>query len=74
MGISLPRAEDELADDEPFLPDVPSRSALADRLLPVLLAGRQITTTPPFVASPRPAPNCPMARWARWCWSASSKR
>lgn len=38
MGISLPRAEDELADDEPFLPDVPTRSALADRLLPVLLA------------------------------------
>jgi exodeoxyribonuclease V gamma subunit len=37
MGITLPRAEDELADDEPFLPDVPSRSALADRLLPLLL-------------------------------------
>jgi exodeoxyribonuclease V gamma subunit len=41
MGISLPRAEDGLADDEPFLPDVPSRTALADRLLPVLLAGQQ---------------------------------
>lgn len=38
MGITLPRAEDELDDDEPFLPDTLSRYALSDRLLPVLLA------------------------------------
>ncbi len=37
MGITLPRAEEELADDEPFLPDIPGRSALAGRLLPILL-------------------------------------
>ena len=44
MAITLPRAEDELEDDEPFLPDVPGRSALADRLLPVLLAGQDHDT------------------------------
>ena len=38
MRISLPWTEDELEDDEPFLPNVPSRSALARRLLPILLA------------------------------------
>jgi len=38
MGITLPRPEDELEDDEPFLPDFPGRAALARRLLPLLLA------------------------------------
>ena len=41
MQISLPRGEDALEDDEPFLPDVPSRSALGRRLLPLLLAEEQ---------------------------------
>jgi exodeoxyribonuclease V gamma subunit len=41
MGISLPRGEDALEDDETFLPDVPSRSALGRRLLPLLLAEEQ---------------------------------
>ncbi len=38
MRISLPWSEDELEDDEPFLSNVPSRSDLARRLLPVLFA------------------------------------
>jgi len=38
MGIGLPWTEDELEDDEPFFLNIPSRSALAGRLLPLLLA------------------------------------
>lgn len=37
LGLELRSAREELADDEAFVPDVPSRSALAERLLPVLL-------------------------------------
>ena len=40
LGLVLPEGDEELADDEPFLPDWPGRQALADRLLPALLAGR----------------------------------
>jgi exodeoxyribonuclease V gamma subunit len=39
LGLQLRQPQDELADDEAFIPDLPARSALADRLLPVLLAG-----------------------------------
>ena len=39
LGIELPREADELLDDEPFLPDPAGRRALAQRLLPALLAG-----------------------------------
>lgn len=39
LGIELQREAEELQDDEPFLPDVPARSALARRLLPALLQG-----------------------------------
>lgn len=39
MGLELPGDEDELRDDEPFVPDFEGRSALADRLLPDLLHG-----------------------------------
>lgn len=39
MGLELPGDEDELRDDEPFVPDFEGRSALADRLLPDLLRG-----------------------------------
>jgi exodeoxyribonuclease V gamma subunit len=39
LGLELVRAADELQDDEPFLPDGPARRALAERLLPPLLAG-----------------------------------
>ncbi len=46
LGIELAYADEELQDDEPFLPDGRSRAALAERLLPLLL-----TDTPP----PRPA-------------------
>jgi exodeoxyribonuclease V gamma subunit len=39
LGIALVRSEDELQDDEPFVPDWPGRTALAARLLAPLLAG-----------------------------------
>jgi exodeoxyribonuclease V gamma subunit len=39
LGIALPRPEEELLDEEPFLPDWPGRQALAERLLPALLSG-----------------------------------
>ena len=41
MGIELAQRDDSLADDEPFLPDIHARAALAQRLLPQLLAGTE---------------------------------
>lgn len=38
LGLDLLRADEELQDDEPFMPDFAGRSALAARLLPALLA------------------------------------
>ncbi|MGH8758783.1 MAG: exodeoxyribonuclease V subunit gamma, partial [Burkholderiales bacterium] len=34
LGIDLRAADEELQDDEPFLPDFPARAALAERILP----------------------------------------
>jgi exodeoxyribonuclease V gamma subunit len=39
LAIELPRAADELQDDECFVPDARARGALAQRLLPALLRG-----------------------------------
>ena len=39
LGLLLRQPQDELQDDEAFVPELPARSALADRLLPALLAG-----------------------------------
>lgn len=39
LGIDLPRAADELQDDEPFVADYAGRRTLSQRLLPPLLAG-----------------------------------
>lgn len=39
LGLDLVDVEDELQDDEPFLPEFAGRGALAARLLPALLAG-----------------------------------
>lgn len=39
LRIALPRPEDELDDDEPFVPDASARHALARRLMPALLHG-----------------------------------
>jgi exodeoxyribonuclease V gamma subunit len=44
LGMALPRDEDALHDDEPFLPDGPGRSVLAARLLPALLDGADTDT------------------------------
>lgn len=39
LGLDLPDGEEELADVEPFLPDLPTRRAIAARLVPVLAEG-----------------------------------
>jgi exodeoxyribonuclease V gamma subunit len=39
VGLQLHQPQDDLADDEAFVPDLPARSALAARLVPALLAG-----------------------------------
>ena len=39
LGLDLFAADDELQDDEPFLPEFAGRGAMAARLLPALLAG-----------------------------------
>jgi exodeoxyribonuclease V gamma subunit len=39
LGMSLFREEEAVSDDEPFLPDFPSRQALAERLLPQAIQG-----------------------------------
>jgi exodeoxyribonuclease V gamma subunit len=39
LGIELARGDEELQDDEPFVVDWPTRSALAERVLPRLLEG-----------------------------------
>lgn len=39
LGLQLRQPQDELQDDEAFVPSLPERSALAQRLLPALLAG-----------------------------------
>jgi len=39
MGIRFSEAQDELADEEPFLPDYDERRALSNRLLPLFLKG-----------------------------------
>jgi exodeoxyribonuclease V gamma subunit len=42
LGIELRRDEAELQDDEPFVADLPSRSQLARRLLPLLIDGASL--------------------------------
>jgi exodeoxyribonuclease V gamma subunit len=42
LGIVLPQGDEELQDDEPFVPDWPARDALAQRLLPRLLEGESL--------------------------------
>ncbi|MDR0717318.1 MAG: exodeoxyribonuclease V subunit gamma [Azoarcus sp.] len=42
LGLDLFAAQDELADIETFVPDWQARDALAKRLLPVLLAGKDM--------------------------------
>lgn len=42
LGIALPQGDEELQDEEPFVPDVPARRALSDRMLPRLLEGEPV--------------------------------
>ncbi len=42
LGIVLRKGDEELQDDEPFLPDWHARDALAKRVLPRLLAGATV--------------------------------
>ncbi|MBS1187969.1 MAG: exodeoxyribonuclease gamma subunit [Burkholderiaceae bacterium] len=39
LGIAFPEQPEDLADDEPFLPEWAEKNALADRLLPLYLSG-----------------------------------
>jgi exodeoxyribonuclease V gamma subunit len=39
MGLSMPRDEDQLSDEEPLLPSSLATSDLAERLLPAVMAG-----------------------------------
>ena len=48
LGIVAPGGDEELQDDEPFVPDVPARSALAQRVLPRLLAGEAVPSCSHF--------------------------
>jgi len=41
MGLALAYEDGDLLDEEPFVPGVPARSALAKRMLPLLLAGTE---------------------------------
>ena len=44
LGMRFPQAEEELADDEPFLPERHARRAFNDRLLPLLLTETPLET------------------------------
>lgn len=48
LGIALPEGDEELQDDEPFLPDRPARDALARRVLPRLLGGETVADVREF--------------------------
>src|SRR5512135_3303846 len=48
LGIALPQGDEELQDDEPFLPDWPARDALAKRVLPRLLEGASVAEVREF--------------------------
>ena len=39
LGVAFPEKQEELLDDEPFLPDRDEKNTLADRLLPLYLNG-----------------------------------
>lgn len=43
LGIELPEGDEELQDDEPFVPDVPARRTLSERMLPRFLEGEPLT-------------------------------
>ncbi|MGE5089430.1 MAG: exodeoxyribonuclease V subunit gamma, partial [Candidatus Levyibacteriota bacterium] len=51
LGVVLPEGDEELQDDEPFLPDWLARDALAQRVLPRLLAGDNAAEVREFAAA-----------------------
>ncbi len=62
LGVVLPEGEAELEDDEPFVADWPARSALANRLLPALLQGRDADSA---AAMARAGVEYPAGRYGR---------
>ncbi len=48
LGLVLPRGDEELQDEEPFVPDYEGRRDLADRLLPRLLQGESLAQVRTF--------------------------
>lgn len=56
LGITLRRADEALQDDEPFVPGLPERRLLAERLLPKLLAGAPLEALRPLAESSHELP------------------
>ncbi len=51
LGLRLAEGDEELCDDEPFLPGYEERRRLADRLMPALLAGADAHTLQALAAA-----------------------
>ena len=60
LNIELAHEDDELQDDEPFLPDGRSRAALAQRLLPLLLQGTPVEALPALARAGTELPDGPV--------------
>jgi exodeoxyribonuclease V gamma subunit len=74
LGLALVREADELRDDEPFVPDREAHWALADRLLPSLLADADLRdAAAPGRGRHRLAGRCAGTRTAAaGCWMRCS--
>lgn len=60
LNMSLADGEEELQDEEPFLPDYPSRQALAHRIVAALLAGARDDDLPPLALAGHELPTGPL--------------
>ena len=60
LNMALAPAEEELQDEEPFLPDYPGRQALARRVLPALLAGGEAHAILPLALAGNEFPAGPL--------------
>ena len=63
LGVDLPQGEDELQDEEPFLPDYSGRARLAARLLPAMM---EDAAPEAVLALAAPATNTRRGAWAKF--------
>ncbi len=56
LGITLRRADEALQDNEPFVPGLPERRLLAERLLPELLSGAPLEALRPLAEASHELP------------------